>query len=65
MLFDVNKFLARVSTEAMPDTVKHPDCLDRQITYSYYIIGLIKGALKNLGVAIAQPMSVSIDCMGS
>jgi len=65
VLFDVNKFLARVSTESMPQQEKHPDALDRQITYSFYLIGLVKGALKNLGSAITQPLHVSIENMGN
>tara|TARA_B110000285_G_C14932345_1_gene517926 strand:+ start:554 stop:790 length:237 start_codon:yes stop_codon:yes gene_type:complete len=50
VLYDTNKFLGRISSAPLPNGQKNPDCLDRQITYSFYIIGLIKGALKNLGL---------------
>ena len=62
VLYDTNKFLGRISSQPLPNGQKNPDCLDRQITYSFYIVGLIKGALKNLGITgKGQPINVTID----
>lgn len=62
VLYDTNRFLGRISTSPLPTGEKSPDCLDRQITYSFYVVGLIKGALKNLGAAPGgHPMNVAID----
>ena len=39
---------------------------DRQRTYAYYVRGLIRGALKNLGAGIGgQPIEVQIYDLGS
>ena len=39
---------------------------DRQRTYAFYVKGLIKGALKNLGAGIGgQPIEVQIYDLGS
>ena len=64
VIYDRNRFLGRISGEIKPNEV-NPEVRLRQQTYSFYIIGLIKGALKNLGVATGgKQVKVSINEMG-
>ena len=66
------KFLGRISSEyrepgAEGDPSKgYQAAVDRQRTYSYYVCGLIKGALKNFGTALGgKPIKVSMTDLGS
>ena len=61
-------FLARISclpSEATPDYDPEQERKLRQKAYSHYIIGLIKGALRNLGVSIGgKQCSVTVGGVG-
>lgn len=76
VLLDQNfKFLGRISSEYRQPGSSDEDAdpslgyqaaVDRQRTYSYYVIGLIKGALKNLGTALGgKPVKVSMTDLGA
>ena len=73
ILQDFNfRFLGRISSQypmGSADEAENfiaTEALDRQRTYSYYVKGLVKGALKNLGAGIGgQAIEVQIYDLGS
>lgn len=76
VLLDQNfKFLGRISSEyrqpgssgeEADPSLGFQAAVDRQRTYSYYVVGLIKGALKNLGTALGgKPVKVSMTDLGA
>ena len=63
VIYDKNRFLGRISGEYTGNE-KNPEVKLRQHAYSFYISGLITGALKNLGVATGgKPIKVKIEEM--
>eukprot|EP00355_Strombidium_rassoulzadegani_P004083 CAMPEP_0168617424 /NCGR_PEP_ID=MMETSP0449_2-20121227/5534_1 /TAXON_ID=1082188 /ORGANISM="Strombidium rassoulzadegani, Strain ras09" /LENGTH=101 /DNA_ID=CAMNT_0008658237 /DNA_START=363 /DNA_END=668 /DNA_ORIENTATION=- len=57
MILDKNRFIGRLSTGvdfSGKNKELAEECRLRQRAYSFYIVGLIKGALKNMGTAIGK-----------